>query len=287
MFNFGWQGFILISVTLYSISVVLQKKILRDEESNPVAFSIFFQILTGMVIGAIGLLTTEMGLPSNLTALLGNMLLMIVLYGLSNVLIFKSLKETEASKFTIIFSTRTFFTVLASSIFLGEMLNGKQLLGTLLIFISVAVVTLKSMKITFTKGDLMALIAAMAFGFAITNDRFLIQNFILYSYLSISFITPGVFTAMVYPKDAMEIKKLLRIEPLKRIGVLSVIYAFSAITFFMGLKMSSNSSQVASVNMTSVIVTVFLSIIFLKEREGLAKKILGAFICFLGLLLVG
>lgn len=287
MLNFGWQGFILISVTLYSISVILQKKILRDEDSNPVAFSMFFQILTGIVIFVIGLLTSEMGLPNNLSSLLGNLILMMILYGLSNVLIFKSLKETEASKFTIFFSTRAFFTVLASSIFLGEMLNGKQLLGTLLIFISVAVVTLKSMKITFTKGDFMALAAAMGFGFAITNDRFLIQNFILYSYLSISFITPGLFTAMVYPKDAMEIKKLLKVEPLKRIGVLSVIYAFSAIAFFVALKSAPNSSQVVSVNMTSVIVTVFLSIIFLKEREGLAKKILGAFLCFLGLLLVG
>lgn len=287
MFNLGWQGFILISVTLYSISVVLQKKILRDEESNPVAFSMFFQILTGMVIFVIGLLTSEMGLPNNLSSLLGNLILMIILYGLSNVLIFKSLKETEASKFTIIFSTRTFFTVLASSIFLGEMLSGRQFLGTLLIFASVVIVTLKSMKITFTKGDFMALIAAMGFGFEVTNDRFLIQNFIVYSYLTINFILPGLFTAMVYPKDAMEIKKLLRIEPLKRIGILSVIYAFSAITFFMGLKISSNSSQVASVNMISVIVTVFLSIIFLHERDNLAKKILAAFICFGGLLLVG
>lgn len=287
MFNLGWQGFILISVTLYSISVILQKKILRDEENNPVAFSIFFQILTGMVIFVIGLLTSEMGFPSNLSSLLGNLILMMILYGLSNVLIFKSLKETEASKFTIIFSTRTFFTVLASSIFLGEMLNGRQFLGTLLIFLSVIIITLKSKKISITRGDFMALFAAAGFGFAITNDRFLIQNFILYSYLSISFIAPGIFTAMIYPKDAMEIKKLLKFEPLKRIGVLSVIYAFSAITFFAGLKMSSNSSQVASVNMTSVIVTVFLSIILLKERDNLAKKILAVFICFGGLLLVG
>lgn len=287
MDRFGWQGYIFISVFLYSISVILQKRILKDEESNPVAFSMFFQIMTGIIIFVIGLLTSEMGLPNNLPSLLGNLLLMIVLYGFSNVLIFKSLKETEVSKFTIIFSTRTFFTVLASSIFLGEILNGKQLLGTLLIFISVAVVTLKSMKITFTKGDLMALIAAMGFGFAITNDRFLIQNFILYSYLSLSFITPGVFTAIIYPKDTMEIKKLLKIKPLTRVGVLSVIYAFSAIAFFVALKTASNSSQVVSINMTSVIVTVFLSIIFLKERESLAKKILGAFLCFLGLLLVG
>lgn len=287
MFNLGWQGFILISVTLYSISVILQKKILRDEDSNPVAFSMFFQVLTGMVIFVIGLLTSEMGLPNNLSSLLGNIALMILLYGFTNVLVFKSLKLIEASKFTIIFSTRTFFTVLASSIFLGEMLSGKQFLGTLLIFTSVIVVTLKSTKISFTKGDLMALMAAVVVGFAITNDRFLVQNFLVYTYLLIAFILPGILIAVVNPKDVPEIKKLLEVRKLIKIGLLSVIYAFSALTFYEALKMSPNSSQVASVNMTSVIAIVFLSIIFLNERDNLAKKILAAFICFLGLLLVG
>ena len=287
MVNFGWQGYIFISVILYSISVVLQRRILKEENSNPIAYCIFFQILTGVMIGIIGFLSSEMGLPSNLPDFFGNMILMTILYGLSSILIFKSLKETEASKFAIILSTKTFFTVFASSIFLGELLNGRQILGTLLIFVSVIVVTLKSTKLSFSKGDLMAMGAAIGFGLAVTNDRFLIQNFLLYSYLSIAFILPGLFIAALYPKDVLEIKKLLRIKSISRVGVLSFIYALSAITFFVALKSAPNSSQVASVNMTSVIVTVFLSIVFLKEKEDLAKKLLGAFICFLGLLMVG
>src|SRR4030067_3803918 len=148
----NWQLLILISVTLYSIFVLLQRVILKENESQPIAYSIFFQLLTGIVIGMVGFLFADMSLPLNLNDLILNLILMTFLYGFSNVFIFKSLKETEASKFTIVFATRAFFTVLASSLLLKEFLTRSQFLGALLIFSGVVLVNLKSYKFSLDKG---------------------------------------------------------------------------------------------------------------------------------------
>lgn len=282
----SWPILIAISVVLYSVSVLLQRLILKENESQPIAYSILFQFLTGIFIGLVGLLFADLSLPTNLKPLLPNLILMTFLYGFSNVFIFKSLKQIEASKFTIIFATRAFFTVLASSLLLKEMLARQQFLGVLLIFSGVVLVNLQSAKISFGKGELLALLGAAAFGSANTNDRYLLQFFEVYPYITVAFVAPSILMSVIYPKELRHIQLFLHQKVLTKVLLLCVLYAFSAISFFAALQVGENSSQIASVNLTSVIVTVLLSIIFLKERGNLAKKVVGTGLSFIGLLLL-
>lgn len=281
-----WQLLILVSVTLYSISVLLQRVILKEDKSRPIAYSIFFQLLTGVFIGAIGFIFADMSLPENLDSLIVNLILAAVLYGFGNVFIFKSLKEIEASRFTIVFATRAFFTVLASSLLLQESLTGIQFLGALLIFSGVVLVNFKSAKFSLDKGSLLALFGAAAFGTANTNDRFLLKSFEIYPYITIAFIAPAILVSFIYPKELKHIKLFLEKKVFKKVLLLSVVYAFTAITFFAALQLGDNSSQIASINLTSVILIVLLSAIFLKEKGNLAKKVIGAVLSFAGLLLL-
>lgn len=282
----SWQLLILISVTLYSVSVLLQRVILKENESQPVAYSMFFQLLVGIVIGIIGFVFADMSLPSNLGPLFWNLLLMVFLYAFSNVFIFKSLKQTEASRFTIAFATRAFFTILASSFLLKEFLNGPQLLGSLLIFSGVILVNLKSSGFKLDKGTILALMGAITFGIANTNDRYLLQTFNIYPYTTLAFIAPFLLLTFIYPKELRHIKLFLGKNVLKRVLLLSVVYALSAISFFAALQAANNSSQVATANLTSVIITVVLSAIILKEKGDLLKKLAGALLSFIGLLLL-
>lgn len=283
----SWQLLIAVSVTLYSVSTLMQRVLVKDN-SKPIAFSIVFQVLTGIVIAIVGLLTSsDMSFP-RLAPIVGNLVAMIVLYGLANIAIFSSLKETEASVFTILFSTRALFTIAASSILLQEVLTGKQLIGASLIFLAVIVVNWKSGKnmLHLGRGELYAIAAAACFGFANTNDRYILQSFPLYSYLSLAFIAPPVLIASLYPKEIKSITTFFSKKMLPKVLLLSFVYTFSAITFFAALQTGGNSSQIATVNLTSVIVIVLLAVIFLKEREHTVQKIAGAAICFMGLLLV-
>lgn len=280
-----WQFLILTSVFLYSISVLLQRILLREEKSDPITYSVFFQFLTGIIIGGFGFLFSDMSFP-NLKPLLFNLALMVLLYGFGNVFIFKALKALEASRFTIIFASRALFTILASSLLLREGLLPQQLLGTFLILSGVVLVNIKSAKLAFSKKELVALLAAASFGLANTNDRFLLQEFKVYPYVFLGFVLPAVLIVLLYPYTVKKVKLFLEGGVLAKMLLLCVIYAASAITFFSALQIADNSSQVVSINITSVIVTVLLAVAFLKEREYLTQKLLGALASFVGLLLV-
>jgi drug/metabolite transporter (DMT)-like permease len=282
-----WQLFILISVLFGSTSTLLKRVILIDDRSHPKAYSAFFQIFTGLLIGLFGFITTDMSY-AGFQSILFNLALMILLYGFGNVFIFQALKALEASKFTIIFSTRVLFTILASTLILRERLLPQHLLGAILIFIGVLLVNDKSLKkLAFSKTEGIGLLAAASFGLANTNSRFILQTLDLYPFLFIAFVLPGVFIALIYPRIVGQMKVFLNKKIMSKMLIMSIVYALGAIAFFSSLKLAPTSSQVVSLNLTSVIVTVLLAIIFLKERKNLVQKLFAASVSFAGLLLVG
>lgn len=282
----SWQILVALSVVLYSVSVLLQRVILKESNSKPIAYSIFYQFLIGIFMAVIALFFGGIHLP-NLRPLIFNLILMALFYGFSNIFIFKSLKQTEASKFTIIFSTRAFFTIFASSLLLKEFLTTKQFIGVSFIFLGVILVNLKSRKFSLGRGEFFALLGAICFGLANSNDRYLLKHFELYSYMAVCFIVPSLVMSCIYHRELEHIKLFLSKKVLKKVLLLCIFYGSAALTFFAALQIGSNSSQIASINLSSVIITVLLSIIFLKEREIISKKLIAAIVSFIGLLLLG
>lgn len=211
---------------------------------------------------------------------------MVILYGAGNVLIFKSLKIVEASEFTIVFTTRSLWTILAAVVFLGESFSSTRLVGTGLILSSVALVSWqKGLKLS--HGTLISLLAALSFGLAFVNDAFMIRNFDVPSYLAFAFIIPALAVWAVTPNSTSKIKTMLTKDFMVKLGILGILYAVSAITIFLAYQIGRNAAQIAPLNQTATIVTVVLAIVFLKEKAQLARKIIGAALSFIGVVLVG
>lgn len=282
----SWQLLIGISVLLYAISVILQRILLKNDKSDPISFSIFFQIGVAIVIGILVLIMQgRIPLPS-LNGIGWSVLAMTVSYALANIFIFKSLKVTEASRFTVIFASKTLFAILASTLFFGEGLTSTKWLGAILIIVGVIAVSIKDTKLNLNKGDLYALIAAVLFGLANTNDRFLVRYFDPYSYVVLGFLLPGLLIGVIYPNKLSLIKVYLEKTVIYKMILLCLLYGLAAVAFFASLQNAPNSSEIFSVNAFGAIITVLLSIIFLKERDYLVRKIIGAIISLSGLLLV-
>jgi drug/metabolite transporter (DMT)-like permease len=281
----SWQLLIILNVFTFSISTLLQRVILQDKKSKPIAYAIFFQLFTGIITVFVGLFFGLLQFPI-LFPLSIYLLLAICLYAFSNLYIFKALKKTEASKFTIIFTTRGLFNILASTLFLNESLTPLQICGAILIFVGVVLVSLKSTKLSFGSGDLFALMAAIFFGFANTNARFLLKHFTVFPYMSLIFIAPALLLSLIYPQELKNISFFLRPKIIMKVFLLCIFYFIANVTFFTALKIGSNSSQVTTAALTNVIVTVILSIIFLKERTNMWRKIIGATISFVGLVVI-
>jgi len=280
----SWQILVAVSVVTNSVSVLLQKVMLKDDKTDSVAFSIVFQIFTGLLI-LIYSLIRGFSVP-DLVPLFPNLILMTVLYGAGNIFIFKALKTSEASQFTIIFATRTIWSITAAVLFLGEVFTTKQLLGIMLILSSILLVTWKD-KLSLGKGTLFSLSAATFFGLAFANDAFIVRNFDVPSYMAIAFIIPALAVWALFPQSTIKMKPMLEKEFLKKLGILGIFYAVSALTIFFAYQIGRNAAQIAPLNQTSMILTVMLAIVFLKERSNLGRKLLGLALSFIGILLLG
>ena len=116
----SWQILITLSIFLYSSSVLLQRVLLKNNKTDPISFAILFQTGVSLVIGLFVLITKGGINFPNLLPFFWSVVLMTVSYALANIFIFKSLKFTEASSFTVIFSSKTIFAILGASLFLGE-----------------------------------------------------------------------------------------------------------------------------------------------------------------------
>ena len=281
----NWQLLVLISVLTYAISVLLQKVILKDDDSDPIAYSIVFSLLTGVVTGVFALIN-GFHMP-NLLAIWPNILLMVFCYGVGNILIFNALKIIDASEFTILFTTRAIWTVAGALLFLGEQYTFLKAFGALLIIIGVIVVSWKSQKLRFGKGELLSLGAGALFGIAFTNDAYIVQHADVMSYQTIAFILPALAVWLFKPKSTVKMMPLLKPKTAVRLLLLAVFYSISAITVFLAYQAGHNASQIAPLVQTTTIVTVILSIIFLHERNALFQKSIGTILSFIGIILVG
>jgi len=281
-----WQILIAISIILYSVSVVLQRKILKNNTTDPISFAILFQFGVSIVVGIIVLLFWHKIVIPDLRPVWIGLLAMSVLYGLANIFIFRSLKLTEASKFTVIFSSKTFFAILGVWLFFGEKLNSNQMIGAVLIFVGIIVVSGKEIFHKINKGDLFAVLAAAFFGLANTTDRYLIGSFDPYSYVVIGFFLPGVFISLMHPKKVAEIGKQINPNFLTKLIPLLIMYGFSAAAFFSAMQKTTNTSQLFSINSVSSVVVVVFAAILLKEKDHFGRKLLASIIGLAGLVLL-
>jgi drug/metabolite transporter (DMT)-like permease len=281
----SWKLLIGISVVFSAFTSILIRIIQKDKKINPIIFSILFQFMTGFIVLIFGLLKEQIIFPP-IQPLMLNLFLMALLYGFANIFIFKALRLIEVSKFTIIFTNRIFFTVLASSILLKEGLKINQLFGLLLIIGAIIIVNLRSTKIKFQKGDLFAILAAILFGFALTNDKYLLKFFNFYTYTFINFMLPSLLCGGIYYSQLKELKYLLKPNIFMKIIILCIVVAISVSSFFWAFQIGNNSSQIVSLSLTNVIVAVLLSIVFLGERENIVKKIIAGILSFVGVLLL-
>lgn len=278
-----WQILLFISVVSYSFCVLLQRVLLKNDKSNPIAYSIIFQLFTGICIGIYALFT-RFSLPSNLFSLFPNLILTIILYCIGNIFLFKALKLNEASTFTILFSTRVFWIVLGSIIFLKEAFTLQHIFGTTLVIISIILVMGKKKLFTFSKGLIFALVASALYGLAFVNDAIILNVWSIPSYPFYAFVAPAFVLWMFNIKTTKDMDFIFNKGIFFKMVLLAFLYAVSALSTYLAYQIGKNVSQIGPINQTSSIITVFLGIFLLKETDNLFKKILGVIISFIGVL---
>lgn len=281
----NWLVLIIISLILNSAVSLLQRVMLKKDTSDPVAYSVFFQLSISLLFLIFGLLINNI-VFHGLWNLLPNLLLMTVLYGLGNALIFTALKTTEASKFTIIFASRALFSVMGYSLILRDVFTIKQVVGLVVLLSAMLLVNQGSFSWKVKRGDILSLLAGLCFGMANINDKILLGQIPIYTYLFLAFFTPPLFILLIRPVTLSKLRTVANRDTLKVMLATIVLYGLGSVTFFTSLKNADSPSKVSTVNLAGVVLTVVLAIVFLKEREKISQKIIAAIMTVAGMYLI-
>lgn len=195
---------------------------------------------------------------------------MTLFYSLGNVLTFKAFKIAEASEVSIIFASSSVWAVLAALIVLG-----------------VVAINYSRTKWQLNKGHLFALLGAMLFGIAFTNDAYIIGRYnSISSYMILAFTLPALATLVFKPKSTTNIPQYLNKKIVPALLLCAVFYALSAITIFGAYKAGGPASIISPLHQTNIIFTVLIGYFFLKEKDKLPNKIIGTILAFSGALLL-
>lgn len=278
-----WYWFIVISVIVFSLATLYQRTILENSR-DPVVYYIVNAFFGSLILLSWGLFL-GFKVPDLHNYSL-NLIIMTVFLGAGNVFSFNALKKTEASEFTVLFSTRALWSIVVAVLVLGESFNLKQIIGAALIMASVFLVSWKKKSFRLNEGETLTLVAAFFFGVEFINDSYLVSRLDLFFYLPLVFFLPAIFISAINYKKLLKIHRVLGIKDTLKLAFLALMFSIAVTSTFTAYEKGHNAAQIAILNQTSTILIVVLSIIFLKERNHLYLKILGGVISLIGVFLV-
>lgn len=279
-----WLLLTLVSILVVSIANILQRILMRDDNSNPYSYAIVFQLLIAILNLPIVILYGFQPPAFNLNLLFFGVAALF--WAVTAVFLFKALKLLEASEVTILSSVRVIITIVASVVFLREAFSYLNILGTILILISIFLVTNFKRGIKFNKGVVYTLLMALFSGLAIVADGFNVRTYNAISYNTIvSFLI--VFILLIfYPKALKQWKQFVQPNFLKKMLPLGIFSTVQGLAYLVALSYGGNTSQVGTIRQASVIVTVILAVVFLNEKDNLIRKLMAAILVTGGVILL-
>ncbi|OGK19341.1 hypothetical protein A3G67_00360 [Candidatus Roizmanbacteria bacterium RIFCSPLOWO2_12_FULL_40_12] len=280
----NWLLLTLVSVFGVSFAVILQRVLMKGDRSNPYSYAIVFQL----IIAILNLLIA-IGLGSQIPTLSEKFpywIVAAILWAGGSLFFFKAIQLIEASEIMIISSSRVIVTILAATVFLHEVFNIQKILGAVFIIVSIFLVSRLKKGIKFSKGVEYAFATAVFSGLAIVVDGFNVKSTDPISYnVTVNFL---IFLILLffYPKVFKQWKQLIEASFLKRMLPIGIFATVQGLAYMLALANGGSSSQVGTIRQASVVVTVILAAIFLKEKDYLGRKFIAAVLVTLGVILL-
>lgn len=279
----SWQLLTGISVITLSVSVLLQRLLMHKDKSDPVAYGIVFQTLVGVIlfcyaaiVGLHGLDFAKYWIP---------ILLTFLLYAVGTVVAAYTLRNVQASIYSILFATNAIWVAAISLPLFHDSITLLQLIGIALIFASIAFLLEYTGMLTFDRGMLLGLLTGFIFGLATVAWVYVDKYADPATWSAISFLGPALILIITRPTSVRKMRPFLNRKTLIRMILLGILYSTSALTILLAYK-HGNSALIAPLQQASIITTVVLAVVFLRERNRLWQKALATLICFVGVLLV-
>lgn len=252
------------------------------DNTGQIAFA--FQVTLVTIILSLGLLFFE---PFSIKSDLVNVVLFTLICGffgsLSYVFSYQSQKHVEAGVSSVISNIYTPVTIILASVFLSEKLTGIQIIGTVILFVGMLVVSNKHRtgKFTFDKYFLMMLFSGIFLGILIASERYLVKTNGFTTGTMLSWWSTCIFLGLItfFTKNKHTYTK-------KDVLITGALRFLQNLSWVMLVYTVGNLSIVSSITTFKVVIMFIAGALILNEKDDLKRKIVGSIIAVVGLLLM-
>jgi drug/metabolite transporter (DMT)-like permease len=280
----SWQLLTVISILGLSISVILQRTLMHRYKTDPFAYAVVFQGLVGILLMAVALLV-GFKLPG-IQLVIIPAILSVIFFGVGHIIYAKTLQKVEASAFSVLFATQAVWIMIFGIVLLGESLTALQVIGSVLIFIGVALLIKNISSVFKDKGTLLGLLTGLLFGVAIIAWSYVGQHTNTISWAAISFVGTSFVAFLVHPQSVRKMRPLIKPRVLATLVLLAIFYGIGSLAMLFAYNEGS-LAIISPLRQTSIIVTVLFALVLLpQERNRIRRKIIAALVCAIGVILI-
>lgn len=281
----SWLFYVVLATSFFTIINLIQR-VIADGSENPRATAVIFGGISGVLAILVFLISgeaKEFVIPTAPSAWLG-LLGGVIFYGLYERGRFLANKYLDASVFAIVVNLSVLIAFIGAVFLYAEQLTLETLSGGLLVIFALLLVSYEKQRRQLSKKGLWITIAiSVSLGLAWTLDKMGALNFGAGFYSMTLWTVPMIM--VIFPLIPM---KTLKIEFNRSGKKVSLIAVLNVLGYFLMLKALeiADATKVIPMVQTSLLLTVFLGIILLKERERLAQKIIAGIMGVIGVFLL-
>lgn len=281
----SWQIYLLISILLISLNGLFHRSLLKDEDSSPQAQAIIFLGIGGIIGILIALTNGNLNLhfPS---FLLWNFILLAILLTPAYLLKYRAFQLIGASEVAMFSITGRLWNVVGAHFFLGEAITLKMIIGATLILVGAMMACYERKKFTLNKGVIFVLLGAFLFGMGDINGYFILRSYDSTNFLIYSSLIPVISLIVLQPKSVKKLKYYFRKDRIMKLIFLCFCDVVGMLALYRAYQVGQNASVISPLRAISVIITVILGILILKERANMKNKLLGSVIAVVGTILL-
>jgi drug/metabolite transporter (DMT)-like permease len=202
---------------------------------------------------------------------------------------YTGLKKTELSVVAILDSTGSIYSLILGTLLLNEPLLLNKLIGIAFIVAAVLIVSLKNKGSSFNKYSWILLFSAFFYALGAIFDKKLNTFGNPLSYLTLSFATAGIFMLLInFKRTKIAFKETFRNKNFWiGISINGILYSLGFWALFEAYNRGGEVSRMFPITLSMSVIIPILGIIFLKERDNIAKKLIAIVIMILGLWILG
>lgn len=280
----NWLAYTFISVACISFSMLIQRILMHRHKFSAPAFGSLSQFVVAAILLPVALLH---GMSF---AGFGSVLPLIVIssaaFGVGSIVYYKTLQVVEASVFSVLFATSSFWVMMIGVIVLHEHLSLLQLIGAILVFGSVALLMKHVRSFHLDRGMLLGLTTGLLYGIAVASSAYVGRKVDVPTWAFVSFLLGGLVSLCCMPSAVRMYPNMLQQQHLPIVLSFGGLYAAGNVALAYAYRLGP-FSLVSPLRQTGVIVTTLLALALLHdERNDISRKIMAALLCTAGVVLL-